>query len=99
MKYSGPVGLPRLTSVGPLVSSTGETPTQVERSPQELRDDGVTREQFIEECKNSEWADGWAEGLLESLNLDGTINDEEELKTNACEEIADDIGLVSEEDS
>jgi len=99
MKYSGPAGFPRLFNIGPLVSQTGQTPTQVPREAKELREAGITREKFIENCKDSDWAVNWSEGWLESIGADPEDVDTEELRSDACEEIADEIGLTGESDN
>jgi hypothetical protein len=94
MKYSGPVGFPRFSSIGPLVSQTGQTPTQVPREAKELKEAGITREEFIENCENSDWAVNWSENWLKSLGVDPGQVDTENLRNDACEDIADEIGLT-----
>lgn len=88
MNYSGPLGGPRLTGMGPLVSERsrsgyfGAVP---------LPKDNESDDEFMERCTDSEWAKEYADGIIEAYDIPDTEQARERIKEKAC------TGLLDEE--
>lgn len=86
MDYSGPLGVPRFTSLGPLVSQRSRT-GQVGAVPIPKEDE--EDDEFMGRCMDSEWAEEYAEGILESYDIPQTEEAKARIKEKACEGLLD----------
>lgn len=88
MKHSGPLGVPRLTGIGPFVSESSQD-GRIGAVP--IPEDNESDEEFMERCKKSKWATEYANGLIESYDMQDTDETRSKIKEEACS------GLLDEE--
>lgn len=88
MKYSGPLGIPRLTGVGPLVSQESED-GQLGAVP--IPEDDEGEDEFISRCMESEWAEEYADGIIEAYDMPDSEEARDRIKQKAC------VGLLDNE--
>lgn len=93
MKYRGPFGLPRLTGIGPFAQLAAA------QEPQQIGDQTeLSREEFIEMCKESESSENFARNFAAAFigeeNVDRIpVESLERAEEDFCEGLASFFGL------